>query len=408
MRRTNMKKLAKTLNQVFSDEKFLNNLAKSTTNVKQAQSFMGHVMTYYIATRDTTPHSYEDLKKLIYTEACRTPLNKQKNESDQEALKRNIIDEGVVTHSFNGFLTQKVKKNGLGEPTNFDKNLDARLIKLENDLGKSAYLKTQTNDASEIYYTSPGTNSIHYAMQQSPERLFLGPLKQKNPLPVIVGEKKEDYYTRVAIDKINKNYRIEEQQPIIDNAQKVINQLCSNKPQIALIPINMKNKSLNARNLPEDEPKPLINYIKEQPYVDTDPMNFFANECFGGSHPSNCSDLFSTGVKIPASEMEFINIPDSFDLSQIIAKQRGLKPGEKFDLKTLKKVEEIQEQPPETEINNKTLNTMANGEKIVEKVSAKELSNIKAEFAPKHHLSTNLSQVQPTHQAVTAQEQPSM
>ncbi len=345
-----MKKLAKTLNKVFTDKAFMEDMSKNCIGMHQIQHMMGDVLTYYISTRDTKTYTFEEMSKLLYKK--QEPKNKKFKESDEDALVRNIIDEGCVTHSFNGFNLSKIKKNGLGSEKNNDPTLGAELTKLEKDLGSSEYVQLQTTDPTEIYYSSPGANSIYYAMQQSPERLFNGPLKQdQNPLPVIVGEKKEDYYLRVAIDKINKNYRLEEQQPIIDNAKKVITQLCSQRPQIALIPINSKKYTLNA-NLATTNNGPtetLPEYLERQ--ADGD-MGFWAahtffSTCLGGCHPSNCSNLVSTGIKVPAKELEFVSIPDTFEMLQIKARQKGLKPGEKFHLYTLEKIEDkaLEDQP---------------------------------------------------------------
>lgn len=337
-----MKKLAKTLNKIFTDKTFIEELAKNCKSISDMQYVMGQILTYYISTRDTKIYSYEEICNLSYLYT--KPKNIKRKESEQEALLRNIIDEGVVTHSFNGFNLSKIKKNGLGSDKNYDSTLAVELAKLEKDLGISEYVEHQTNGVSEIYYTSPGANSIYYAMQQSPERLFHGPLNQgKNPLPVLVGEKKEDYYLRVVIDKINKNYRLEEQQPIIDNARKVISKLCSQRPQIALIPITSKKYTLNANHaFIHGETKSLRDYLEYQSggnMFNWAISTFFA-DCLGGAHPSNCSNLVSTNVKIPASELTFVSIPDSFEILQIKARQKGLKPGEKFDLYSLEKIEE--------------------------------------------------------------------
>lgn len=46
----------------------------------------------------------------------------------------------------------------------------------------------------------------------------------------------------------------------------------------------------------------------------------FFSDCLGGSHPNNCSNLVSTGVKVPASELEFVSVPDSFEMLQIMTR----------------------------------------------------------------------------------------
>ena len=368
-----MKKLAKTLNKIFTDKAFMEDMSKNCRSVWQMQSDMGQILTYYISTRDTKTYSYEELCGLAHQNI--EPKNIKRKESVQEALVRNIIDEGVVTHSFNGFHLARIKKNGLGSDKNYDSVLGAELAKLEKDLGTSEYVAQQTNGASEIYYTSPGANSIYYAMQQSPERLFHGPLNQgKNPLPVLVGEKKEDYYLRVAIDKINRNYRLEEQQPIIDNARKVITKLCSQRPQIALIPITSKKYILNANlAVMHGETKTLREYLDYQAGGDMAwwATRTFFSDCLGGAHSSNCSNLVSTGVKVPASELGFVSVPDSFEMLQIMARQKGLQPGEKFDLYSLEKVEEKEVEAEQT----------IEQVPVVEKVDEAELNKAKEETA---------------------------
>jgi len=380
-----IKKLATTLNKIFQDKTFIEEMIKNCDNLENMQHIMGEILAYYISTRDTKTYSYKELLKLIKQEP--KPKNMKRNEKVQDALVRNIIDEGVVTHSFNGFNLPMIKKNGLGSDKNYDRVIGTELEKLEKALGTSEFLKNQSRDSSEIYYTSPGSNSIYYAMQQSPERLFHEPLNQgENPLPVLVGEKKEDYYLRVAIDKINKNFRLEEQPAIIENARKVITKLCSKRPQIALIPINSKKYVLNASNaFAHRTAMPLRDYLELQAKGDMFIWaigTFFAHSS-GGKHPSNCSDLVSTKVNVPASELEFISIPDSFEMLQIMAKLKGLQPGEKFDLYSLEKVEEdLLEKQPLTQIPV--------GEKIneseltqISQTSVKKESSIMTTLQPK-------------------------
>lgn len=361
-----MKKLAKTLNKIFNDPKFIKEMSENCTSVQQMQYQMGHIMSYYISTRDPKIHSYGDLVKLTHQPP--EPKNVKKKETNEDAYIRNTITEGAVTHSFNGFNLPKIKKNGLGSEKNYDKTLAEELSKLEKDLGCSEFVEKQTNGSSEIYYTTPGANSVYYAMQQSPERLFHGPLNQgNNPLPVIVGEKKEDYYMRVAIDKINRNYKLEDQKPILDNARKVITKLCSQRPQIALIPITSKKHELNASLAVEYGNKmPLSKYIEHQAGGNLKfwAPNFFFSDTLGGAYHNNCSNLVSTGVKVPANELGIFSVPDTFEIMQLKAKQNGLKPGEKFNLYTMEKVEENQE-----DLESQNLS-----EKLKEKVLENDLS----------------------------------
>ena len=61
-----MKKLAKTLNKIFTDKAFMEDMSKNCRSVHQMQSVMGQILTYYISTRDTKTYSYEELCGLAY------------------------------------------------------------------------------------------------------------------------------------------------------------------------------------------------------------------------------------------------------------------------------------------------------------------------------------------------------
>lgn len=376
MKSLNTKKLVKTLNKVFADKKFIYDMVSNCENIDQMEYVMGKILAYLIETRDKKIYSYKDMQDILdkCEYECPEPKNKKKKESNGDALVRNIIDEGFVTHSFNGFNLEKVKKNGLGSDKIYDNELSNELAKLEKDLGVSDFLKEQTNESSEIYYTSPGANSIHYAMKQSPERLFQGPLHQDNPLPIKVGETKKDYYMRVVASKINnKECSPEEKQAIMKNAENVITKFCSKRPQIALIPIDSKNYSLKANfAFDQEESVSLKDHLSQQANgnMESWATTRFFSHCLGGSGDNNCTNLVSTGVKIPASELGFVSVPDSFELLQIKAKQKGLKQGEKFDLISLEKVEE-KEEKLDNSIENKP---------VIEKVSKMELEKTKEEM----------------------------
>ena len=141
-----------------------------------------------------------------------------------------------------------------------------------------------------------------------------------------------------------------------------------------MIPITSKKYTLNANlAVMHGETKTLREYLDHQANGDMvcwATSTFFA-DCLGGNHPSNCSNLISTGVKVPASELEFVSIPDSFEMLQIIARQKGLQPGEKFDLYSLEKVEE-----KEVEAEQSIAQVP-----VVEKVDVAELNKAKEEIA---------------------------
>ena len=72
---------------------------------------------------------------------------------------------------------------------------------------------------------------------------------------------------------------------------------------------------------------------------------------------------------MPASELGFVSVPDSFEMLQIMARQKGLQPGEKFDLYSLEKVEEKEVEAEQT----------IEQVPVVEKVDEAELNKAKEE-----------------------------
>ena len=355
-----MKKIAKILNTLFNDEKFITECLKySNYNIKDFQMAFGQIMTYYIKTRDTKLHSFETfgeiLKHRLYAPLNNVvPLNMKKNETFEEAIERNVVTNGFMTHSFNGCNKKRHQKYGLGSEKCYDSVLAQKLRKLEEDLGVNNYLKDQPQTSSAIYYAAPSGTSIYYAMQQSPERLFHGPLRQgSNPMPVIVGESRESYYMRVVIDKVNKLYSIDERDAVIANARDVIHEFCGYKPCIALFPINSKKYTLNASfaKVEQDIPPTLQDYIQNRAkyYSSICPENtefgfindFFNRAHLGGWSGSELDDLVSVGTHIPPSEIEFVDVLSTFDLSQKIALAKGMKKGDFFHLYTGEKIKDM-------------------------------------------------------------------
>ena len=327
--------ISKIMNALLNSKEFMEDIYARSTSVRHFNDLLGDVLKYYISTRDTKVRTYQEIKDLLYKiEEKGTIKNIKKNETIAEALERNIITEGFVTHSTNGYNKKKIKKYGLGDKRIYDSQLSKDLAFLEEKVEKSKYLTNQTNYHSEIYYTSPGANSFHYATSLAPERLFLGPLKQdKNTaLPIIIGETKEEYMMRVAKKKLSDLPTKKEQKETLKVYERVIHKLCSKSPVIELIPIQNKKIELNASNAwtISENPPLLREWIQKMANKD---MRFFA-DYQGGSDPSNMGNLVSIGVKVPPSCLEVIDVPDGFEILQNIAIARGLKQGDAIDFFT--------------------------------------------------------------------------
>lgn len=328
--------VSKIINKLLISNEFMNEIYTKSKNTQHFNDLLGIVFKYYIATRDTRLLSFGEIERAYHRIGEEgTIKNLKKNETPKQALQRNIITEGFVTHSANGYNKKSIKKYGLGDKRIYDSQLGKDLAFLEEKIEKSKYVENQTNYSSEIYYTSPGANSFHYATSFSPERLFLGPLRQDRDtaLPVIIGETKEEYMMRVAQKKVKQKIADEKEQiAVLKVYKRVIHKLCSKSPVIELIPIQNNKFELNASNAwaISQNPLSLNDWIQKMAEKD---MGFFA-DIQGGSDPSNMGNLVSVGVKVPSSALTTIDVPDGFEVLQNIAITRGLKKGDQIDFFT--------------------------------------------------------------------------
>jgi hypothetical protein len=230
----------------------MNEIYSSCKDIESFNDIMGIVLTYYIVTRDPKIRSFSEIASIWYKSLYEPGVirNQKKGETLEQVLERNIITEGFVTHSANGYNAKKIKKFGLGDKRIYDSKLAKDIMFLEEKVEKSKYLSGQSNVNSEIYYTSPGANSFHYACSFSPERLFLGPLRQErnSALPIIIGETKEEYMMRVAERKTSLLYEGKEKKEVLEAYKRVIMKLCTKPPVIIFIPIKSKKFQLKASN----------------------------------------------------------------------------------------------------------------------------------------------------------------
>ena len=98
--------------------------------------------------------------------------------------------------------------------------------------------------SEEVFLSSPGAKTFHYAFNASPERVFdmYGPLDAKlMQKPPIVGETKKQYYTRIIKIKLDKKFNgdreSKEYKEAFEIAKEVINEYCSDKSAFAMIDV---------------------------------------------------------------------------------------------------------------------------------------------------------------------------
>lgn len=340
--------IAEYLSRVMNDRKFLESALENKENkILFSKIFrtaiiekLAIVLNYYLISNDkTTDYTFDDI------------LSKYQDliSSIDEIELRKVIEGSCFTHSFNGNEKKYIEKYGFDyisklsdEELNELNEMRKRLNYLTKRYGENYYIeeakflrwKRNIDEPSseEFFFCTPGRNSIQYALEQSPERLYNGILR-KNRVPMIVGESKKNYLIRCLKKKVYpEEYEIVEQ---------VINDYCSYPPYIALleyekmknVPTSVtvfdKNSSHSVGEIVERlEPMEVRDYfpttITQRPSID-----------FLKKHgPSYLSNMVTLVEFVPKTDCSLIKMPDIYGIMQMYARKKGLQVGQVFDCET--------------------------------------------------------------------------
>lgn len=316
-------------------------------NLQNDISDFGKIIEYYISTgynKILTPKQVD--------EELQNHTNHLPTRANFDNYFDNIITNGYFTHSFNGYMLEHYKKNGIGAKLN-DEELTENFKILEKYIGVSNYVAKYAKTISEFYITSPGNNSIYYALMQSPERLWHGPLSQKDdesPILPVVGETKSQYAMRIVKDKIIKrSLNLEEADEVIKAAKIVIGKLCTTNPVVAFIPARLLMNSyvmksgifykslgnIDEMDYVKKEGKELSKYLQNQIYYDAQTKQvdttFFCKNFGGDWDRSELDDVSVLGTIIPFDKVQTIDFDDSFAVCQRILKHWEVEDGTPFD-----------------------------------------------------------------------------
>ena len=332
--------LVSTLNKVFGNKKFLQTIIENNAifDANLFEARLSKVLCYYIATRDTnTSYTYAEIEAK-FDEIANKPM------SDKQ-LRENVIDNGFLTHSFNGYKKSRIEKYGIDyfkklnlREKNATRSIRRDLNFLEQEIEKSKFLVNQPQE-NEIFICSPGTKTIFYSCQNAPERLYRGPLHQEEgkELPIVLGETKESYYFRVIEKKIHSKYEdrnSEEYKKAIEAAKRVVEYYCSKSPSFALLDISkLKKMHVNTVYFNENSSYELQEFISNQTMGKV--KDFFSRDERDYTERNNMGDLSTLSTYIPKDAVSgIVDIIDYFDLKQLFARMRGRKEGELIDYNT--------------------------------------------------------------------------
>ena len=308
------------INEFISNENFILNLLNFSFNdIDTFCTYLGIVYNYYFLSKDNnTGYSIEEILER-YNTLFTSGIN----------LKEKVIDNGIFTHSCNGNMVEYIKKNGLGSNLNKNDELFTALNFLENKLGITGlYTKQQSGRSDEVYFTSPGATSFGYACNFAPERLFLGILRQEseNSIHITYGENKIDYYRKVIYSKFGNNI----DQEIKRNIEVVLNGYFKSSNCIISFPVSSIIESDNIYFETVSDK----NHINLKEHIErncNDGYDFFTTNVGSNSNHNNMDNFVMINTVISPEQLEFLFVPDRYDLIQLIAKNKGLNLGEELD-----------------------------------------------------------------------------
>lgn len=207
-----------------------------------------------------------------------------------------------------------------------------------------------SDDNLDILYTTlPGTTEMNYAAQTFPaiifEDVFQCSADHELPFNPKVGEKEEDYWTRVLDTKIaeNEDFPQDKIKEVRERGMRLAKNFCTGKNRIYLIPI--KDVLANKASFGD------IMGVRGGEFRDVETTDDAMDKVLSlgelcmtyGRDPNNVFELYEDpnfsseyGIaiygKIPQENIQCIEVERGYDIMQKKAKQKGLKDGEEIDL----------------------------------------------------------------------------
>lgn len=312
-----------TFQKLINNPDFLMNLLSiSNDDINSFINNIGKIFSYYIMTNDTREIISPEEIIMLYDD-----IN-DKEFSPKDSIDY-LVNNCIFTHSCNGTDLEQIKRNGLGVPIEYDKDVSDALLFLESKANMdNSYISLQSGRNDEVYFTSPGATTFNYAIDCSPERLFYGILHQnaENALPIKVGESKKEYYRRVLYSKFD----------ITDDntlycVEKVLDGFFSKENGVVCFPVKSIIDHDVYRILIRDSDryhiKNLLSFIVDKCKDENNNFriqNFFCQEAESDENSNKLDNLIFINKVIPPEMLSVITVPDRFELLQMVAMKNGM------------------------------------------------------------------------------------
>lgn len=325
-----MKKKTNALQKVFDDDDFILRAVQEMGGLKSKTDFrstFASIFSYYFASEDLN-HSYtmDEMYEKIW--------NLQE--------KGTCADQRYYFQAYNGCCEETYRKNGIDDISGLSQDIKNAMEVLESELGKT----TQTTAGGEekirrSYITTDFEMLMRYAFDYSPERLWYGPLKDSEQTAIRIGESKSDYMMRIIEGKLDG--KTEEEKDKIRGAGRIIADAYGTKrPRIAIIPES------EIKNYKADFDSTTPNSEKEKPEKTLYEIAEEENYAWTSNFQSGPNFSFEGGVvvydKITPDKFVTISVPDSYELLQMYAVQRGANFGDMINPVNGRIIERVKEQ----------------------------------------------------------------
>ncbi len=333
----NAKAVAKKYNEIMSDKSRMNKLYNESFTLDDCLQLLSNFMEAIIGSDGKVPSHFirtpHELSRFFYG-----------LELSDNDLQKNILSNPILCHAFNGVNLEKVIKYGLGSEKIIDEDIAKKMDTVEAHFGHlHNYYNYQLNSRNEIYVGFPGFSEMEFATKFSPERLFLGLLYQRDNecLPMIMGETKKGYYTRVLDNNIDKLECKADKDMLKSLGHEIVDKFCTKRPIIALFDTYSKNYNLVARDFERCIDIPIEKYLKINLkfFALGNPIDVFSrNKC--GKNIFEVDDIAICDNIIPPTSLGLVEVPDGYELRQYLAYVKGAKMGDLVDFQSGKRVEE--------------------------------------------------------------------
>lgn len=343
--------VASTIETVLNNEKFLLEILsqKNYFNDDHLYEVLATTLDYYLATRDQNPNLTPNEVLFAFDKLNHGVMTNNQIET--------IIDNGFLTHSFNGIEQEYISRYGFdywGKITEEERkkllHIREGLKKLESEISKNHFqiYREEENESEivekELFLSVPGTKTIHYCTS-APERFYLGPVGSDSfsYFPMITGESKKDYLMRILKFRIENMTRDADQDELLEMAEKVVDYYTQKSSSIAFIPnrevIDKKVYSTYYGNGDGDNFKRFCERMKSGKYYVTHAFTIQPKDVY--EEPEDIGNLVVLSSDVSKDSLTFSTFPDMYDLRQTYTKEKGIKEGVPVEYYSCKKLDTI-------------------------------------------------------------------